>query len=264
MAVHKSRKHSGNVGRAEVLKTLHSTFRKLLEEQRRSQHEVIKEDKVKEKEQTKVKTKTEEENGQELVQDELVVPVKLRKRGRRKLSEVTTTSKRKRDTGSIQGKNGIIYIRSKERALIPNLSAEETLRRHKQADENMKRAWESIIQKYENINDDVEGDLVDLKTGRIVRDNGHLRRLSLMPSIRDPNTEYKATLDDLFLGVDRVELPRQRHKLNNDYSIQNESEEGEEEEEEEVEEEEEELNGSILLGRGTDGDDFSLSSNGSY
>ena len=248
MAIHKSRKHSSNVGRAEVLKTLHNTFKKLLEEQRKSQHEVRRE--AKEKEQTK----TEAESSQELLQAELVVPVRRKKRGRPKLSE-STTSKRKRDTGAIQRKNGIKYIRSKERALIPNLSAEETLRRHKQADENMKRAWENIIQKYESINDDVEGDLVDLKTGRIVKDNGHLRRLSLLPSIRDPNTEYKTTLGDLFLGVDGLELPGQRHELEDGYSIHDESGKGEDEEE---------MGESIFLDRRTDGDDFSISSAGSY
>lgn len=45
--------------------------------------------------------------------------------------------------------------------------------RHKRADENMKRAWLQLIQKYEALED--QGDVLDLNTGEIVEDNGHVR-----------------------------------------------------------------------------------------
>ncbi|KAG0673051.1 hypothetical protein C6P43_001703 [Kluyveromyces marxianus] len=59
-------------------------------------------------------------------------------------------------------KDGVVYILSKENRLIPKLSDEEIMERHRKADENMKRVWSEIIAKYENIED--QGDTIDLRT----------------------------------------------------------------------------------------------------
>ncbi|CDO95569.1 unnamed protein product [Kluyveromyces dobzhanskii CBS 2104] len=98
--------------------------------------------------------------------------------------------------------NGAVYILSKENQLIPKLSDEDVMERHKKADENMKEVWSQIIQKYENIED--QGDVVDLQTGEIIEDNGHLRSLGSEASTLNtsvPNSGsviYKSVLNDIF------------------------------------------------------------------
>ncbi|SSD59258.1 uncharacterized protein SCODWIG_01019 [Saccharomycodes ludwigii] len=72
-------------------------------------------------------------------------------------------------------KNGHTYIYSKENTIIPKLTDDEVIQKHKNADENMKKAWLDIISKYENVAD--QGDVIDLHTGEIIEDNGHLRSL---------------------------------------------------------------------------------------
>lgn len=92
----------------------------------------------------------------------------------------------------------IIYIRSKENILIPKLSDDEVMQRHKKADENMKNVWSNIIQKYEQM-DDSKGDLIDLNTGEIIEDNGHVRELSQLGSnLEESNTTYKSSFNDIF------------------------------------------------------------------
>lgn len=90
-----------------------------------------------------------------------------------------------------QSENGLVYIMSKEHMLIPKLSDEEVLERHKRADENMKQVWTRIIEKYENLKD--QGDIVDLQTGEIIEDNGHLRNLDTGSS-RKPDPELNGTI----------------------------------------------------------------------
>lgn len=96
-------------------------------------------------------------------------------------------------------RNGIIYVLSKERQLIPKLSDDEVMERHRMADENMKRVWSKIIEKYESNID--QGDVVDLTTGEIIEDNGHIRNLSTHGS---DNAKYVSVLSDL-LDVDNTE-----------------------------------------------------------
>jgi len=43
--------------------------------------------------------------------------------------------------------------------------------------QKVKDAWKSIIERYSNLNENEQGDIVDLLTGRIVTDTGHLRSL---------------------------------------------------------------------------------------
>lgn len=88
--------------------------------------------------------------------------------------------------------DGVTFIMSKENQLIPKLTEEEVIERHRKADENMKQVWSKIIQKYENIED--QGDLIDLRTGEIVEDNGHLRGLSATTM---NTTKYVSVLNDL-------------------------------------------------------------------
>ncbi|QEU59017.1 Scm3 [Kluyveromyces lactis] len=98
-------------------------------------------------------------------------------------------------------RDGVVYIMSKENRLIPKLSDEEVMERHKKADENMKRVWSQIIQKYESI--DNQGDIIDLQTGEVIEDNGHLRNLSneksvLHSSLPDGSSvSYKSVLNDI-------------------------------------------------------------------
>lgn len=93
-------------------------------------------------------------------------------------------------------KNDVIYIRSKENMLIPKLTDDEVMQRHKKADENMKNVWTNIIAKYEAM-DDSKGDLIDLTNSEIIEDNGHVRGLSDLPQSNTGNTRYISTLTDI-------------------------------------------------------------------
>ncbi|KAG0671064.1 hypothetical protein C6P45_001351 [Maudiozyma exigua] len=109
-----------------------------------------------------------------------------------KLPRHTTKSKSPNNN-----RDDIIYIRSKENILIPKLSDDEVMQRHKKADENMKNVWSNIIQKYEQM-DDSKGDLIDLHTGEIIEDNGHVRDLAQLGFLEQSNTTYKSTFNDIF------------------------------------------------------------------
>lgn len=91
-------------------------------------------------------------------------------------------------------RNGVLYIMSKEHQLIPKLTDEKVMELHKRADENMKRAWSEIITKYETV--DNQGDIIDMQTGELIEDNGHLRGISQEGN----QIRYKSTLQDL-IGV---------------------------------------------------------------
>ncbi|SCU99211.1 LAFA_0G22672g1_1 [Lachancea sp. 'fantastica'] len=93
--------------------------------------------------------------------------------------------------------NEVVYVMSKESQLIPKLTDEQVLERHKRADENMKRAWLNLIEKYESIED--QGDVVDLTTGEIIEDNGHVRGLNAHPgsTVNASDSNYVSVLSDL-------------------------------------------------------------------
>ncbi|CUS23090.1 LAQU0S08e01904g1_1 [Lachancea quebecensis] len=91
----------------------------------------------------------------------------------------------------------IVYIMSKESHLIPKLTDEQVMSRHKQADENMKRVWAHLIEKYGSLED--QGDVLNLATGEIIEDNGHVRGLSAQ--VADNNERYVSVLSDL-LDID--------------------------------------------------------------
>lgn len=79
-------------------------------------------------------------------------------------------------------KHGVIYTMSKENKLIPKFTDDEIMEKHKQADANMKETWMNIINKYSFNEEDeeyggVKSDVIDIRTGQIVEDNGHLRSL---------------------------------------------------------------------------------------
>ncbi|CCD22372.1 Scm3p NDAI_0A02140 [Naumovozyma dairenensis CBS 421] len=90
---------------------------------------------------------------------------------------------------NVTEKNGIIYIKSRENILIPKLTDDEVMERHKKADETMKEVWTNIINKYESV--ETQGDLIDLKTGEIIEDNGHIR--GLQHGHADTTTRYQST-----------------------------------------------------------------------
>lgn len=91
----------------------------------------------------------------------------------------------------------VVYIMSKESHLIPKLTDEQVMSRHKQADENMKRVWAHLIEKYGSLED--QGDVLDLATGEIIEDNGHVRGLGTQTT--DNNERYVSVLSDL-LDID--------------------------------------------------------------
>lgn len=100
-------------------------------------------------------------------------------------------------------KNNISYIMSKENQLIPKLSDAEIMERHRRADENMKKVWSQIIERYENM--EYQGDVIDLQSGEIIEDHGHLRKMeSLHPQADEiialrthPGIKYISVLNDL-------------------------------------------------------------------
>lgn len=122
-------------------------------------------------------------------------------------------------------RNGIIYIKSKENKMIRKLSDDEVMSRHKRADQTMKDVWTKIIDKYETVQD--QGDILDLQTGEIVEDHGHLRGENpLLPSVYETVTNYRTTLNDILLqdesqpGDDRDDKRAQNRKIsNNETSI---------------------------------------------
>ncbi|CAR28518.1 hypothetical protein ZYGR_0S01510 [Zygosaccharomyces rouxii] len=104
---------------------------------------------------------------------------------------------RNRASGKLKGnntfeeKNGILYIMSKENQLIPRLTDDEVMKLHKKADENMKQVWNDIIAKYEAVEN--QGDVIDLQTGELIEDNGHIRGISHENS----ETRYASSLKGL-------------------------------------------------------------------
>ncbi|AGO11856.1 AaceriADR088Cp [[Ashbya] aceris (nom. inval.)] len=86
----------------------------------------------------------------------------------------------------------VVYVMSRENEPIPRLSDAEVMERHRRADENMKQAWTRIIEKYSALDD--QGDVVDLHTGEIVEDNGHIRGLSAGARAE---VRYESALRDL-------------------------------------------------------------------
>lgn len=109
--------------------------------------------------------------------------------------EKLKTKKSDENSRPIAERNGHVYILSKENHIIPKLTDDEVMERHKRADENMKKVWSNIISKYESIED--QGDLVDLKTGEIVEDNGHIKTLTANNTTKDKRTKYTSVLRDI-------------------------------------------------------------------
>lgn len=54
---------------------------------------------------------------------------------------------------------------------------EELLKRRADTTNKFKEKWKQILEKYSAIDDDLESDELDLHTGRITKDNGHLRSM---------------------------------------------------------------------------------------
>lgn len=151
-----------------------------------------------------------------------------------KVDHLNTVEK---ETQTLQGNatitenTGIMYIMSRENHLIPKLTDDQLMERHRQADENMKQVWTSIISKYESIED--QGDVLDLHTGEVIEDNGHIRGLSHGVKYHDTNG-YTSTLKEL-LQIDD-------EQKDNEHIIWEEEEEESDEEyiQEEAEDSEEE------------------------
>ncbi|ODV85609.1 hypothetical protein CANARDRAFT_7716 [[Candida] arabinofermentans NRRL YB-2248] len=54
-------------------------------------------------------------------------------------------------------------------------------------------AWQSIIERYSALNEDEQGDVVDMRTGDVIEDSGHLR--SMTDSSQIPGNVWKSLLD---------------------------------------------------------------------
>lgn len=61
----------------------------------------------------------------------------------------------------------------------------EITRLKSQSTQNFKNKWEEILAKYSQIDDEKESDEIDLATGQIIKDNGHLRSLGARSSFQD-------------------------------------------------------------------------------
>lgn len=108
-------------------------------------------------------------------------------------------------------RDGVLYIMSRENMLIPKLTDDEVMERHKKADITMKTVWTNIIEKYEAVEN--QGDLIDLRTGSIIEDNGHIRGLTHVGNKVDSSTTYKNSLEDILPLDDRES---DRRALDND------------------------------------------------
>jgi hypothetical protein len=75
---------------------------------------------------------------------------------------------------------GLRVIQSLE---IDETDAEYQHKKHK-AQQTLKSAFESIFEKYSNVADD-ETDVVDLNSGKIIVDNGHVRSMAKDAKARD-------------------------------------------------------------------------------
>lgn len=92
---------------------------------------------------------------------------------------------------------------------IRNYTDSELTERHNKADKNLAKSWKSIISKYENLaKDETLSDVVDLKTGRIVIDNGHLKSLTQQDTLKQTEDRnynalgrIKNSYDDDFLDL---------------------------------------------------------------
>ena len=92
---------------------------------------------------------------------------------------------------------------------IPNYTDSELIERHNKADKNLANSWKNIISKYENLGKDESlSDVVDLTTGRIISDNGHLKGLTQQDTLkRTEDRNYnvlgrvKNSYDDDFLDL---------------------------------------------------------------
>ncbi|CCE79219.1 Piso0_001270 [Millerozyma farinosa CBS 7064] len=61
----------------------------------------------------------------------------------------------------------------------------EITRLKSQSTKNFKNKWEEILAKYSSIDDEKQSDEIDLATGEIIKDNGHLRSLGARNSFED-------------------------------------------------------------------------------
>lgn len=61
----------------------------------------------------------------------------------------------------------------------------EITRLKSQSTQNFKNKWEEILAKYSQIDDEKESDEIDLATGEIIKDNGHLRSLGARNNYED-------------------------------------------------------------------------------
>ncbi|CUM64380.1 uncharacterized protein PRCAT00001982001 [Priceomyces carsonii] len=80
--------------------------------------------------------------------------------------------------------------------------------------ERFMKKWESILNKYSSINDEKDSDEIDLSTGKIVKDNGHLRSLkneaSLLSEVAIDSNIWSVTYD-----VDRESAARRKRESRN-------------------------------------------------
>lgn len=89
---------------------------------------------------------------------------------------------------------------------IRDYTDKELTEKHKQADRNLITSWQSIISKYEQLGDTDNGsDIIDLRTGKIIEDNGHIKALAQQDTLRENDRRNKLTKsskcnDDDFLN----------------------------------------------------------------
>ncbi|OXB44079.1 hypothetical protein B1J92_I03850g [Nakaseomyces glabratus] len=159
---------------------------------------------------SKIKIKKNKKNGKSLKQLHKALSGLLQKDNKPQKKDVSIDKKHSKRENScergskddpdkeVKKKNGRAYIYSKENQLIPKLTDEEVMEKHKLADQRMKTVWSNIIDKYSNVVD--EGDVIDLQSGEIITDNGHIRNLNTgFTSSRGKETRYTSVVKDILL-----------------------------------------------------------------
>lgn len=105
---------------------------------------------------------------------------------------------------------------------IRDYTDKELTEKHKQADRNLITSWQSIISKYEQLGDKDNGsDIIDLRTGKIIEDNGHIKALAQQDTLKENDRRNKLTKsskcndDDFLDGLveDNVVKEAVRRKL---------------------------------------------------
>ncbi|XBW37444.1 hypothetical protein QEN19_003025 [Hanseniaspora menglaensis] len=121
--------------------------------------------------------------------------------------EAKTLIVKKKNINVVKNKHSKKYtIAIDTKKSIRDYTEKELTDKHKRADSNLINSWNSIIAKYEKMGDiDNGSDIIDLTTGKIIEDNGHIQSLAQQDTLKATDVRNKLTKsstsnDDNFLN----------------------------------------------------------------